>query len=51
VLELEPNNPITVTTQFDIQYDDEMKYTVGIIPNKYGLQDSQERAFICIKNC
>ena len=51
VLELEPNNPITVTTQFDIQYDDEMKYTVGIIPNKYGLQDSQERAFICVKNC
>ena len=51
VLELEPNNPITVTTQFDVQYDDEMKYTVGIIPNRYGLQDTQEMAFICIKNC
>jgi len=51
VLKLEPNNPITVTTQFDIQYDDEMKYTVGIIPNKYGLQDIQEMAFICVKNC
>ena len=50
-LELEPNNPITVTTQFDVEYDDEMKYTVGIIPNKYGLQGSQERAFICVKNC
>ena len=51
VLELEPNNPITVTTQFDVQYDDEMKYTVGIIPNRYGLQDTQEMAFICVKNC
>ena len=51
VLELEPNNPITVTTQFDVEYDDEMKYTVGIMPNRYGLQDSQERAFICVKNC
>ena len=51
VLELEPNNPITVTTQFDIQYDDEMRYTVGIIPDRYGLQDSQEMAFICVKNC
>jgi len=51
VLELEPNNPITVTTQFDVEYDDEMKYTVGIIPNRYGLQDTQEMAFICIKNC
>ena len=51
VLKLEPNNPITVTTQFDVQYDDEMKYTVGIIPNRYGLQDIQEMAFICVKNC
>jgi len=51
VLKLEPNNPITVTTQFDVQYDDEMKYTVGIIPNRYGLQDVQEMAFICVKNC
>ena len=51
MLKLEPNNPITVTTQFDVQYDDEMKYTVGIIPNRYGLQDVQEMAFICVKNC
>jgi len=51
VLKLEPNNPITVTTQFDVKYDDEMKYTVGIIPNRYGLQDVQEMAFICVKNC
>ena len=42
---------VTVTTQFDIPYDDEMKYSVGIIPDRFGLQDSQERGFVCIKNC
>ena len=51
VVDLLPDGFITVTTQFDIPYDDEMKYTVGIIPNRFGLQDSQERGFICIKNC
>jgi len=50
-VDLLPGSSVTVTTQFDIQYDDEMKYTVGIIPNRYGLQDSQEMAFICVKNC
>ena len=51
VVDLLPNSSITVTTQFDIPYDDEMKYTIGIIPDRFGLQDSQERGFICIKNC
>jgi len=51
VVDLLPNGSITVTTQFDILYDDEMKYSVGIIPNRFGLQDSQERGFVCIKNC
>ena len=51
VVDLLPNGSITVTTQFDIPYDDEMKYSVGIIPDRFGLQDSQERGFICIKNC
>ena len=51
VVDLLPNGSVTVTTQFDIPYDDEMKYSVGIIPNRFGLQDSQERGFICIKNC
>ncbi len=51
VLDLEPNNSATVTTQFDIPYDEQMRYTVGIIPDRYGLQDSQERGFICVKNC
>ena len=51
VVDLLPNGSITVTTQFDIPYDDEMKYSVGIIPDRFGLQDSQERGFVCIKNC
>ena len=51
VVDLLPNGSVTVTTQFDIPYDDEMKYSVGIIPDRFGLQDSQERGFICIKNC
>tara|TARA_B100000315_G_scaffold76585_1_gene70031 strand:- start:92 stop:646 length:555 start_codon:yes stop_codon:yes gene_type:complete len=51
IIDLEPNNSVTVTTQFDIPYDDQMKYSVGIIPDRYGLQDSQERGFICVKNC
>jgi len=51
VVDLLPDGFITVTTQFDIPYDDEMKYSVGIIPDRFGLQDSQERGFVCIKNC
>ena len=51
VVDLLPDSSVTVTTQFDILYDDEMKYTIGIIPDRFGLQDSEERGFICIKNC
>ena len=51
LIDLEPNSSITVTTQFDIPYDDQMEYRVGIIPDRYGLQDYQERGFICVKNC
>jgi len=51
LIDLEPNNSVTVTTQFDIPYDDQMEYMVGIIPDRYGLQESQERGFICVKNC
>ena len=51
VVDLLPGSSATVTTQFDIPYDDEMRYKVGILPDKFGLQDSKERGFICIKNC
>ena len=51
MIDLEPNNAVSVTTQFDIPYEEEMKYKVGIVPNRFGLQETQEIAFICIKNC
>jgi len=51
MVDLLPNGSITVTTQFDIPYDDKMQYTVGIFPDRFGLQDSEERGLVCIKNC
>jgi len=51
VIDLLPDSSVTVTTQFDIPYDDKMQYTIGIIPDRFGLQDSEERGFVCIKNC
>ena len=51
MIDLLPDSSVTVTTQFDIPYDEEMKYTVGILPDRFGLQDSEERGFVCIKNC
>ena len=51
VIDLLPGSSTTVTTQFDIPYDDEMQYIVGILPDRFGLQDSKERGFLCIKNC
>jgi len=50
-VDLLPGSSVTVTTQFDIPYDEEMKYSVGILPDRFGLQDSEERGFVCIKNC
>ena len=51
LLLFEPNNTAIVTTQFDILYDDKMEYTVGIIPDRFGLQNAKERVFVCITNC
>ena len=51
LIDLEPQKAVTMTTQFDIEYDEEMKYRVGIVPNRHGMDGTQEIAFICIKNC
>ena len=51
LVDLEPQKAVTLTTQFDIEYDDEMQYRVGIVPNRHGMDGTQEIAFICIKNC
>jgi len=51
VVELERNKSVSLTTQFDIPYDEEMVYRVGIVPNRFGMEQTTEIAFICIKNC
>ena len=51
IVDLEPQKAVTLTTQFDIEYDEEMQYRVGIVPNRHGMDGTQEIAFICIKNC
>ena len=28
-----------------------MAYRVGIVPNRFGMEQTTEIAFICIKNC
>ena len=47
--ELEPNEPITRTTQFDIPFDKDMKYRIGILPTKD--QSSNDIGIICVLNC
>jgi hypothetical protein len=51
LVDLEPQKAVTLTTQFDIEYDEDMQYRVGIVPNRHGMDGTQEIAFICIKNC
>ena len=51
LIDLKPQKAITLTTQFDIEYDEEMQYRVGIVPNRHGMEGTQEIAFVCIKNC
>ena len=51
LIDLQPQKAVTLTTQFDIEYDEEMQYRVGIVPNRHGMEGTQEIAFICIKNC
>jgi len=51
LIDLQPQKAVTLTTQFDIEYDEEMQYRVGIVPNRHGMDGTQEIAFICIKNC
>jgi hypothetical protein len=46
---LEPNKPATLTTQFDIPYDEQKQYKVVIRPSKQ--QSSVDVALICITKC
>jgi hypothetical protein len=46
---LQPNMPVTWMTQFDIPYDEEMTYRIGILPTK--VQASRDIGIICVQNC
>ena len=46
---LEPNKPVTWTTQFDVPYDEQKQYNIVIRPSKQ--QSSVDTASICITNC
>ena len=47
--DLKPNESITRTTQFDIPFDEDMKYRIGILPTKE--QSSIDIGIICVTNC
>ena len=47
--DLKPNESITRTTQFDIAFDEDMKYRIGILPTKE--QSSKDIGIICVMNC
>lgn len=47
--ELKPNDSLSRTTQFDIPFDKEAKYRIGILPSKE--QSSNDIGIICILNC
>ncbi len=47
--DLKPNESITRTTQFDIPFDEDMKYRIGILPTKE--QSSKDIGIICVTNC
>jgi hypothetical protein len=46
---LKPNEPITRTTQFDIFYDENKSYRIGILPTKE--QSSNDIGIVCVQNC
>lgn len=46
---LEPNKPVSWTTQFDVEFDEEQQYQIAIRPSKQ--QSSMDTGFVCITNC
>ena len=47
--ELKPNESLTRTTQFDIPFDKDTKYRIGVLPSKE--QSSNDIGIICVLNC
>ncbi len=44
-----PNEPASYTTQFDILYDENKQYRIGVLPTKQ--QASMDIGIICLINC
>ena len=49
IVGLDPNDPIEITTQFDIEFDEENQYKIIIRPQKE--QSTVDTASICLTNC
>ena len=47
--ELEPGKPIEITTQFDIEFNEETQYKIIVRPQKD--QSTTDTASICLTNC
>lgn len=46
---LEPNTPVSFTTQFDIVFDEKKQYRIGILPTKE--QSTRDIGIVCVTNC
>lgn len=46
---LEPNVPVSFTTQFDIPFNENKQYRIGILPTKE--QSSRDIGIVCVTNC
>ena len=49
IISLDPGNPVEITTQFDIEFDEETQYKVVIRPQRD--QSTVDTASICLTNC
>jgi hypothetical protein len=49
IVGLDPDEPIEITTQFDIKFDEEKQYKIVIRPQKE--QSTVDTASICLTNC
>ena len=49
IIELDPDKAVEITTQFDIEFDEETQYKIVIRPQKD--QSTVDTASICLTNC
>ena len=49
IVSLDPGNPVEITTQFDIEFNEETQYKIIIRPQKD--QSTVDTASICLTNC